>query len=256
MNNNSILISFSTFYIKEVKRFLKVWGQTILGPIINTSLFLLVFGVSMSSSHINTSYTYIQFLVPGLLMMTIIQNAFANTSSSLLIAKMNGNIVDILMAPLTPFLIILGYILGGITRVFVLSICVIAYVSVFTNLAFHNIFIILYYGISASIMLGLMGLMIGQISVKFDQVANFTNLIVTPLSFLSGTFYSIAKLPLFFQTISHYNPFFYLIDGFRYGFIGVSDFSIYTGSLNVLIINIILFITSTYLWKSGYKIKA
>ena len=256
MVKQSMLVSFYTFYAKEVKRFLKVWGQTLLGPIIQTSLFLLVFGVSLSDSHNNSAYTYTQFLIPGLLMMMIIQNSFANTSSSLLIAKMNGNIIDILMAPLTPSLVIIGYILGGITRSLVVSICILVYVSLFSKLMFHNIFLIFYYGISGCILLGLLGLIAGIVSVKFDQVANFTNLIITPLSFLSGTFYSIAKLPTFFQNISHYNPFFYLIDGFRYSFIGVSDFNILYGALSLLSINIVLFLLCIYIWKIGYRIKS
>ncbi len=256
MVKQSMWVSFYTFYLKEVKRFLKVWGQTLLGPIIQTSLFLLVFGVSLSGSHNNNAYTYTQFLIPGLLMMMIIQNSFANTSSSLLIAKINGNIIDILMAPLSPFLVISGYILGCITRSAVVSICILLYISLFSTLIFHNIFLLFYYGISGCILLGLLGLIAGMLSVKFDQVANFTNLIITPLSFLSGTFYSIAKLPVFFQNISHYNPFFYLIDGFRYSFIGVSDFSIMYGSVTLLIINIILFVVCIHIWKIGYKIKS
>jgi ABC-2 type transport system permease protein len=253
----SIAISFWTFYKKEVIRFLKVWGQTLAGPIITTSLFLLVFLVALGGNHkeAEAGYTYAQFLIPGLIMMSIIQNSFANTSSSILIAKINGNIVDLLMAPLTPSLVILGFVLGAITRGLLVCVVTLAYVLLFVDIQIHSIFWALYFSIMASVTLGLLGVIGGIICIKFDQIANFTNIIITPLSFLSGTFYSIDKLPVLIQSIIHFNPFFYMIDGFRYAFIGVSDFNINIEALVIFVINIILFVICFAMWKKGYRIK-
>ncbi|MDR2007950.1 MAG: ABC transporter permease, partial [Alphaproteobacteria bacterium] len=223
----SSFTSFKSFLAKEVQRFLKVWGQTVLGPIITTSLYLGVFSVAIGD-RIGTSsgISYAEFLVPGLIMMALIQNSFANTSSSILISKINGNIVDILMSPITAGGAVLALTLGSVIRGLIVGVLTLLYVSIFVKIHIHSVFWILFFAITTCSLLGLLGLIAGIISMKFDQLANFTNIIITPLSFLSGTFYSIAKLPLTLQHIIHYNPFFYMIDGFLYGFIGVSDSNI------------------------------
>jgi ABC-2 type transport system permease protein len=248
--------SLKTFLVKEVSRFLKVWGQTVLGPIITTSLYLGVFSVAVGNRiGTNGDFTYTEFLVPGLIMMALIQNAFANTSSSIMIAKLQGNIVDLLMAPLVPNSVILGYVLGSIVRGLVVGVLTLLYVMIFVKIHIHSVFWILFFAIMSCSILGLLGLIAGTFSAKFDQLANFSNLIITPLSFLSGTFYSIDKLPLTIQHIIHYNPFFYMIDGFRYGFIGVSDSNIFVGAGFLIGLNVVLYFITYFMWKTGYRIK-
>ncbi len=248
--------SLKAFLVKEIHRFLKVWGQTVLGPIITTSLYLGVFSVAIGNKiGADGEISYAEFLVPGLVMMALIQNAFANTSSSIMIAKINGNIVDILMAPMKTNSIILGYVLGSVFRGLLVGLLTLLYVMIFVKIHIHNVFWILFFAIISSSILGLLGLIAGVVSVKFDQLANFTNLIITPLSFLSGTFYSINKLPETIQQIILYNPFFYMIDGFRYGFIGKSDSNILIGGIFLLSLNIVLYVITCYMWKTGYRIK-
>lgn len=248
--------SLKTFLVKEVRRFLKVWGQTVLGPIITTSLYLGVFSVAIGNRiGTNGGFTYTEFLVPGLIMMALIQNAFANTSSSLMISKIQGNIVDILMAPLVPNYVIFGYILGGIVRGLIVGTLTLLYVMIFVKIHIHNIFWILFFAVISCSLLGFLGIIAGIVSAKFDQLAHFTNLVITPLSFLSGTFYSIDKLPVTIQHIIHYNPFFYMIDGFRYGFIGVADSNIFIGAGFLIALNVVLYAITYYMWKTGYRIK-
>lgn len=250
--------SFYTFYSKEVKRFIKVWGQTVLGPIITTTLFLLVFSVAVSNNAsrvLPQGISYSQFLIPGLTMMAIIQNAFSNTSSSLIIAKVSGTIIDTLMSPLSTWQTIVALTLGAITRGILIGAIILLYSMLFINLPIHSMGWMIYYAFAASMFLGLLGIIAGIVCQKFDHVANFMNLFITPMSFLSGTFYSTKQLPGAVQHIVHYNPFFYMIDGFRYSFIGVADFSITIGALVLLIINAILFFIAWLMWKKGYKIK-
>ncbi|MFL1780353.1 ABC-2 type transporter permease [Candidatus Hepatincolaceae symbiont of Richtersius coronifer] len=252
---NNYWISLYSFYSKEVKRFLKVWGQTVFSPLVTTSLYLLVFVISVGPYHSSAQHTYVQFLAPGLIMMAVIQNAFSNTSSSIIISKISGNLIDLMMAPLSTNQIILGYLLGAITRGVLIAIIIMLYIMIFSPLKFHNIFLMLYFVISASALLGLLGIIGGILCAKFDQIANFTTLVVTPFSFLSGTFYSINKLPSMVQNFSHYNPFFYMIDGFRYSFIGVSDGNIKIGILVLLACNIICYSVAFTMWHTGYKVK-
>ncbi|XWO13934.1 multidrug ABC transporter permease [Candidatus Hepatincola sp. Pdp] len=257
LQNYNPFISFWSFYKKEMARVLKVWGQTILGPMITTTLFLVVFIVSVGNqSTTHLGYTYAQFLVPGLVMMTIIQNSFSHSSSSLMIAKINGNIVDLLMAPVNASFIVGGYVLSSITRGVGVGIIIILYTAFFVDLHVYNIWAAIYFAVMGSTLLALLGTIGGIVSVKFDQLANFTNLVITPLSFLSGTFFSTKRLPEVVQPFIHYNPFFYMIDGFRYAFIGVTDFNVYIGGIVLFVLNIILYIFTTILWARGYRIKS
>ncbi|MDR0484192.1 MAG: ABC transporter permease [Alphaproteobacteria bacterium] len=252
----SSFTSFKTFLTKEVRRFLKVWGQTVLGPIITTSLYLGVFSLAIGDRVGAVSgVSYAEFLVPGLIMMTLIQNAFANTSSSIMIAKVNGNIVDTLMSPIVASSTVLAYAVGSIVRGLIVGALTLLYVMIFVKIHIHSVFWILFFAITSCLLLGLLGLIAGIISMKFDQLANFTNIVITPLSFLSGTFYSIYKLPVMLQHIIHYNPFFYMIDGFRYGFIGVADSNIMIGAVFMLGLNLVVFLIAYLMWKTGYRIK-
>jgi ABC-2 type transport system permease protein len=256
-NKHSIFIEFYSFYKKEVDRFLKVWGQTILSPVITSSMMFFVFYHALGSRVATTDNptNFLNFLLPGIIMMSIIQNSFANTSSTLLVSKLMGTITDILISPLTPMQLVWGYFLSGITRGFLVAFATIAIMLPFTEITIHSFLIIFYFGIISSGILSSLGLIAGIVSTKFDQLANFTTLIITPLTFLSGTFYSINSLPIFFQKISHYNPVFFMIDGFRYGFNGVNDFSVISEGIYLFAINFILLLISYILLKTGYKLR-
>ena len=169
---------------------------------------------------------------------------------------MHGNIIDVFMSPLTGIYVVTGFLLGAITRGLFVSIAILLYSMIFIDVKIYNIGLALYYVISASGVLGLMGVIAGIICVKFDQISNFTSLFITPFSFLSGTFYSISKLPESVQTVIHYNPFFYMIDGLRYSFLGTSDSHVLLGGLVLLAINIVLFTLCVILWNKGYRIKS
>jgi len=246
-----------TLYMREVRRFLKVYTQTLMAPVVTTLLFLAVFtlalGRSVESIH---GIPFSQFLAPGLMMMAIAQNAFANTSSSILIAKVQGNIVDTLMPLLSPHDLTLGFALGGATRGVFCGAVVAVAMAFFVPVEIHSLGFILYHGFMAAMMLSLLGMIGGIWSEKFDHMAAMTNFVITPLSFLSGTFYSIERLPEAGKLLAHFNPFFYMIDGFRYGFIGQSDAPLLTGVLVMAGINAGLWLVCYKLFKSGYRLKA
>ena len=250
-------VGFFTLYTKEVKRFLNVFAQTILAPAITTLLFYLIFTISIDRNYLNTAnYNFSEFLAPGLICMAIMQNAFANTSSSILISKVQGNIVDILMPPMSEYELTFSYVLGGITRGLLVGLFVAIFIFMFVEIEIYNLGIIIYFAIGSSCLLSLFGIMCGIWAKKFDHMAAVTNFIIIPLTFLSGTFYSISRLPDFWQTVSSINPFFYNIDGFRYAFTGVSDSSLFQGMIFLIIINIILIFFCYLMFRKGYKIKS
>jgi ABC-2 type transport system permease protein len=228
-------IGLWTLYMREVRRFMKVYTQTMLAPVVTTLLFLAVFTLALGQFRPDVhGVPFSQFLAPGLVMMAIAQNAFANTSSSIMIAKVQGNIVDTLMPPFTPTELVFGIAMGGVTR------------GIFVGLAVT---------FAASLMLALLGIIAGIWAEKFDHMAAVTNFIITPLAFLSGTFYSIERLPEFGQTLAHFNPFFYMIDGFRSGFIGHADITPWVGMAVMVAIDIVLWVICTRMFKTGYKLK-
>lgn len=249
-------IGLYTLYMREVRRFMKVYTQTIIGPVIITLLFLAVFTLALGRavSEVN-GVPFMEFLAPGLIMMAIVQNAFANTSSSVMISKIQGNIVDTLMPPLNAHELTFAIAMGGMTRGVVVGLAVAVVLAFFVPIGIHNFGIILFYAVAASLMLSLLGLIGGIWSEKFDHIAALTNFIITPLSFLSGTFYSIDRLPELAKSIVLVNPFFYMIDGFRYGFIGQSDASIYVGMAVVASMDVVLWIICWRMFDSGYKLK-
>ena len=250
-------IGLKTLYVREVRRFLKVKTQTILAPIVTTLLFLAVFSLAFGGqTRIIGDIAFIEFLAPGLIMMAITQNAFANTSSSIVVAKVQGNIVDTLMPPLSAQELTLGIAMGGATRGIIVGLSVGVGISFFVELRIFYFSFIIYHGIMASLMLALLGLIGGIWAEKFDQMSAITNFIITPLSFLSGTFYSIGRLPETAQLAAHFNPFFYMIDGFRYGMTGQADGSLIAGIVIMAIGNISLWSICAHMFSSGYKLKA
>ena len=216
-----------TLLYKELLRFWKVAFQTILAPVITTLLYLLIFSHVLESrvSVFNGEVRYTAFLVPGLVMMSVLQNAFANSSSSMIQSKITGNLIFILLPPLSPADFFLAYVLGAMVRGIVvgLGVFVVTLFFVPSLIAMPHPFWALAFALLGSAILGTLGLLGGLWADKFDQLAAFQNFLITPLTFLSGVFYSIHSLPPFWQTLSHLNPFFYMIDGFRYGFFGLSD---------------------------------
>lgn len=244
-------------YLKEVRRFTKVWMQTVAAPLVTSLLFLAIFTLALGRAvEVVDGVPFMTFLAPGLIMMTMVQNAFANTSSSVMISKVQGNIVDVLMPPLSPLELTLGFALGGMTRGLVVGVAVAAGMSFFVDLSLSNVGYILFHALGASLMLALLGMIAGVWSDKFDHMAAVTNFVITPLSFLSGTFYSIERLPENFEAFAHFNPFFYMIDGFRYGFIGHESALPLTGLAVVGGTNLVLIIASYLLIRSGWKLKA
>ena len=253
---NSNYISFITLYLKEVRRFTKIPLQTILAPAATSLLFLIIFTTAIGTAR--NEYPLAEFktfVLPGLIMMTIIQNAFMNSSSSLLSSKEQGNIVDLLMPPLSNLQIVLAFTLAGITRGLTVAIASGLMMAPFIEIQFYNLLLILYFAVFASATLSLVGFLSGIWAEKWEYLEAVTNFIIVPLSFLSGTFYSIKILPQFIQDINLFNPFFYMIDGFRYGFIGSSDTSLLTSCSIILMCFIVLSFISYIILKSGYKLR-
>jgi len=246
-----------TLIKKEVLRFLKVGIQTIIGPAISSLLFLAVFSLALGRSvdKIN-GIEFSNFIAPGLIMMTMLQNSFANSASSIGQAKFQGNIVDILMAPLNNIELALGYILGSVFRGLICGIVTTLGVLIFVPLQIYSLYALIFYSLMGCIMMGSLGTIVGIWADKWDQQQGITNFIVLPLTFLSGTFYSISKLPEFWQKVSSINPFFYNIDGFRYAFTGISDSSLVQGMNFLIIINLILIFFCYLMFLKGYKIKS
>jgi ABC-2 type transport system permease protein len=251
------LIGLRTLYLKEVRRFLKVPGQTLAAPVVTTLMFLLIFSLALGrGGRVIGEVPYLVFLAPGLIMMAIMQNAFANTSSSVLIAKIQGNIVDLLMPPLRPGELMFGLVAGGVTRGLLVALAVTLTMLTVVALVPQHPGWILFHALGGSLMMALLGLLGGIWAEKFDQMAALTNFVVTPLSFLSGTFYSIARLPEPFYTIAAINPFFYLIDGMRFGFTGHADGSLVLGAVVVVVIDVGLWLLAHRLIARGYRLKA
>ena len=249
-------LCFLTLIKKEVFRFLKVGIQTIIGPAISSLLFLAVFSLALGRSvdtinGIDLPY----FIAPGLIMMTMLQNSFANSASSIGQSKFQGNIVDILMAPLNNLELALGYIIGSVCRGIICGVATTFGVLIFVPLEIYSYTALIFYTVMGCTMMGALGTIVGIWADKWDQQQGITNFIVLPLTFLSGTFYSISRLPDFWQKISLFNPFFYNIDGFRYAFTGVSDGSLVQGGFLLIIINIILILICYLMFTKGYKIK-
>jgi len=248
---------FWTLYRKEVLRFLNVGMQTVLAPMITALIFFAIFNLALGRAMETAGgVPYAVFLAPGLMMMTLVQNAFANTSSSLLISKVQGNIVDVLMPPLSPAELTLAYALGGVTRGLVVAAAVWVALLPFVDIPVHNLGAVVYFAFMAALMLSLVGLIGGIWADKFDHVAAVQNFVITPLSFLSGTFYTIDRLPESWHIAAYLDPFFYMIDGMRYGFIGHADGDPLIGAAMVLVVDVALLATAHRMVATGYKLKA
>ena len=248
---------WQTLLYKEILRFWKVAFQTIAGPVLTAMLYLLIFGHALED-HVKVydQVSYTACLVPGLALMSLLQNAFANSSSSLIMSKVMGNLVFILLTPLSYWHWFVAYVGAAVVRGLVVGAGVFVIAAFFTQISFAQPLFIFLFAVMGAAMMGTLGLIAGLWAEKFDQLAAFQNFVVMPMTFLSGVFYSIHSLPPFWQIVSHCNPFFYMIDGLRYGFFGVSDVSPWL-SLSVVGSSMLLtFGIALYLLRTGYKIRS
>ncbi|MDO8248373.1 MAG: ABC transporter permease [Rhodoferax sp.] len=251
------MTGWQTLLYKEVLRFWKVAFQTVAGPVLTAMLYLLIFGHALEA-HVKVydKISYTAFLVPGLAMMSLLQNAFANSSSSLIMSKVMGNLVFLLLTPLSYMNWFVAYVGASVIRGLVVGVGVFAISALFTEVSFVAPLWIVIFAVMGAALMGTLGLIAGLWAEKFDQLAAFQNFVVMPMTFLSGVFYSIHSLPPFWQNVSHLNPFFYMIDGFRYGFFGASDVSPW---LSLGVVGGALAAVSAvavYLLRIGYKIRS
>lgn len=246
----------ATLTRKEIKRFWSVLGQTVTAPVITALLYLLVFGqVMQGRADVYPGVSYTQFLIPGLIMMSVIQNSFANSSSSLIQSKLLGNLVFVLMAPLAAWELFVAYIVAALVRATLVSVALYVATWPFVHLPLAEPGVLIAMIVLAGGAMAVLGLIAGIVAAKFDHLASFQNFLILPASFLSGVFYSIHALPDFWRTVSSFNPFFYMIDGFRHGFLGVSDVPVWeclawNGGFFVVLSAICLWMLST-----GYKLR-
>ena len=246
-----------TLYKKEVLRFLIVWIQTIFSPLISSLLFLLVLSLAIGADRGDVlGVPFITFLAPGLISMQVIQQSFSHSSSSFMIGKIQGNIVDLLYAPLSANEVTISIALAAVTRSVMIAIVSIIVFKLIIDIEITNYFLLIVFTLLSSFILGNIGIIAGLWAEKFDHMATVTNFVIVPLSFLSGTFYSIGRLPEILQMISKANPFFYMIDGFRFSFIGKADGSIFIGLIYLSVLSFVSWFVTYLLYKKGYKIKS
>ena len=254
--SNNVLSGARTLFYKEVLRFWKVAFQTVAAPVLTAILYLLIFG-HVLEDHVKVygAVGYTSFLIPGLVMMSVLQNAFANSSSSLIQSKITGNLVFLLVAPLSHWAWFVAYVGASLVRGVVVGAGVMLVTVWFAPLQLAQPLWIIVFAVLGAVMMGALGLIAGLWAEKFDQIAAFQNFIIMPMTFLSGVFYSVGSLPPFWKGVSHLNPFFYMIDGFRHGFFGVSDVSPWTGLLVVGVATLVVCGVCLHLLRIGYKIR-
>jgi ABC-2 type transport system permease protein len=247
---------FATLLNKELTRFFKVSFQTIAAPVLTALLYLLIFShVLEGRLMVYEQVSYTAFLIPGLVMMSVLQNAFANASSSLIQSKITGNIVFVLLPPLAHWELFAAYVLGSMVRGMIVGLGVFIVTAWFAHLSFAAPLWIFVFALAGSAILGTMGLIAGIVAEKFDQLAAFQNFLIMPATFLAGVFYSVHSLPDFWQAVSHLNPFFYMVDGFRYGFFGVSDINPWISLVVVTASFAVSAAVALLLLRSGYKLR-
>jgi len=253
---NLFSVGFRTLFFKEILRFWKVATQTIAAPVVTSMLYLLIFGhVLEGRVEMLEGVNYTSFLIPGLVMMSVLQNAFANSSSSLIQSKITGNLVFILLPPLSHWEILSAYVTASIVRGLAVGLGVFVITAWFAHLSFTAPVWIVVFALLGAGILGTMGVIAGIWAEKFDQLAAFQNFLIMPATFLAGVFYSIEKLPPFWLAVSHFNPFFYMIDGFRYGFFGKSDISPWTSLAIVAVFFCVLAVVAINMLRRGYKLR-
>ena len=249
-------VGFISLYSRECSRFFVVWAQTLLSPLVSSLLFLSVLSLALGSQRGDVlGHSFIVFLAPGLIIQSMMLQSFSHSSSSLMISKMQGNIIDLLYAPLSALEVSISIILAAVTRSIIIGIVSTLVFFLIVDIKITDMIFIFYSAFFGSFFIGSLGFITGLWATKFDHTATITNFIITPLAFLSGVFYTIDKLPSIFQTISYFNPFFHIINIFRYGFLGVSDGNIYFGIIYLPLLSLSAWFIAYILYKNGYKIK-
>lgn len=248
---------FKTLYLREVRRYMKVIMQTVAAPVVTTLLYMMIFVVAVrGSTPVLEGITFAVFVAPGLVMMGILNNAFQNSSSSLFQFKINGTISDFLTPPLSPLELTAAFSLGAATRGIMVGAITAACVWPFSHFTIAHLWAVAYFAVTASLIMGFVGVIGAMWAQKFDQLGAVTSFLVTPLTFLSGTFYLVERLPEPFRTASHWNPFFYLIDGFRYGFIGQAEGSLSVGVAVSGLLTVGLAWLTWNLFRTGWRLKS
>ncbi len=242
--------------VREVLRFSKLWIQTVLAPVVTACLFVTVFNFALAAGRPGIfGIPFIEFLAPGMVMMAVIQNSFQNTATSILHAKIMGNIFDTLVAPLSAGELNFGYAVGGVVRGVAVALATSAVLFPLVGTGIAHPFWAAYFILAGACLLSTVGIVAGIWGERFDHLATVTNFLIIPLSFLSGTFFSVSALPEPWSTVSRWNPFFYLIDGFRFGVVGVSDAEPMTGLVVTLFANVLLWLFGWHLFRIGYRLK-
>ena len=250
-------VGLRTLYLKEVRRFWKVGAQTVAAPVVTTLLYMMVFVVALKGARPPLHGTpFAEFVAPGLIMMAILNNAFANSSSSLIQAKIMGTATDFLTPPLSPLELTIGFTLGAATRGVAVGLVTALCVLPFAKLGVANVALIVWFGLIASLLMGMVGVLAGLWSEKFDHLSAVQNFVVMPMTFLSGTFYLVDSLPEPFASISKFNPFFYLIDGFRAGFIGHAEGSLMVGVVMSAVLTVVMGAACWLVFRSGWRLKS
>lgn len=250
------LIALQTILTKEITRFTRIWSQTILPPAITMTLYFIIFGKLIGSQIASIhGYSYMEYIVPGLVMMSIITNSYANTSSSFFSAKFTRSIEEMLVSPMSNFIVLIGFTLGGVLRGLTVGIVVIFISLFFTHVLIHHLFIVIMMAVLSAIVFSLAGLINGIFAKKFDDISFIPTFVLTPLTYLGGVFYSVTQLPWIWQKISFFNPVLHLVDIFRYGMLGISQIPITLGMSLVVSLVIILFASCLFLLKKGVGIR-
>ncbi len=256
MNFSLNYISFKTILFKEVKRFIRIWSQTLLPPVINQTLYFFIFGAFIGSQISNIQgISYMAFIVPGLVMMSVITSSYTNVVSSFFGNKFQKSIQELLVSPTSTWVIIWGYALGGVARGLMVGFIVFLVSFFFTQPSIHSYTLIVLFVTLTAVLFSLAGLLNGVFASKFDDVSIFPTFVLTPLTYFGGVFYSIQSLPAWGQTLSKFNPILYMIDGFRYGFYGISDLSIWISISLILVFTLILVTLNYVLIEKGYRIR-
>lgn len=256
MNKEEILVAYWTITRKECVRFLRLWTQTLLPSVVTMVLYYVIFGTFIGSQIAPIGgYTYMQFIVPGLVMMAVITNSFSNVVSSFYGSKFQRNLEELMVSPTPDWVVIAGYVTGGVLRGFMVGALVLAVSLFFTHLVVQNILLVLLFIFLTSLAFSLAGLLNGVFAKSFDAVSIVPTFVLTPLTYLGGVFYSIHALPHFWQLVSQANPILYMVNGFRYGFLGLSDVNVLASLAMLVALCIILLAVSLYVFKKGYGLK-
>lgn len=256
MTNKTSLIPLVTLIKREINRFLRIWTQTLIPPMLTSTLFILIFGYSLGSRISEVGgVSYLEFILPGLLMMGVIMSAYAATSFSLFIQKFHGSIQELLVAPIAYWQIIAGFTISAMLRSLLVGLGILLVSLLFTSVQIYNIFILLAFILLVSMLFSFAGIATALWANNFDQMSIFSTFLITPLTYLGGVFYSINMLPSFWAKIARFNPILYMVDGFRYGFIGVSDIPVIYSFAIVLALTGIFFTICVYMFKTGYKLR-